>query len=520
MIWTFLVYLLILLAIGVVAERQTKDLSGFVLGNRQMGRWATALSYEATAYSGWLMMGFPGRAFGRGLVAVWVGLACVLGDALNWISIARRLRQETERLQAITIPEYLDRKFPREGSRSVRVAASLAILLFMSLYLWSQFVAAGKAIATVTDVSYTTATILSSAVILIYTFQGGYRAVVWTDAFQGVMMVIALLMLPAICLYHIGGFSELQQLLQQAASDATTASDGTAITGGHLAEWFAGLTGLALFSFLFEDAGVGAGFIGQPHICVRFMSIRNEKELRPAFYVSIISALLMCGGAVLVGLVAHGWFRIAPVADLAGPAATTVAATADTAGRTLLHDAEEVLPRLAVAVLPDWLAGFVVSAIMAAIMSSAASYLISASSSLVQDVYHRLWRPQGSPRELLLASRLVTLSLGLAAMMMALGTDPLDKKSAVYYLVLSAWGGLAGSFAAPMVLSLYYRRMTRKGCLAGIVVGACSSVAWHNTPALASVAYEVIPSILLSAIAIVVVSEFSRPAVVSELPQL
>jgi Na+/proline symporter len=135
-------------------------------------------------------------------------------------------------------------------------------------------------------------------------------------------------------------------------------------------------------------------------------------------------------------------------------------------------------------------------------------------------VYHRLWRPQGSPRELLLASRLVTLSLGLAAMMMALGTDPLDKKSAVYYLVLSAWGGLAGSFAAPMVLSLYYRRMTRKGCLAGIVVGACSSVAWHNTPALASVAYEVIPSILLSAIAIVVVSEFSRPAVVSELPQL
>jgi SSS family solute:Na+ symporter/sodium/proline symporter len=295
------------------------------------------------------MLGFPGRAVTRGFAALWVGVACVVGDALNWLLISRRLREETQQLKALTVPEYLDRKFHRAGSHSVRIAAASALAIFMLIYLWSQIVAAGKAIAESIVVSvpnlndswaYLWATAVTTAVIMVYTSQGGYRAVVWVDLFQGVMMMMALVVLPVLCFIKLSGWSGLQAALDRASAEAAVSGNAMLASGsGHFGELFAGLAGLSLFTFLFEDAGVGAGYIGQPHICTRFMSAEKPQHLRVAMFISILFAMLVCTGAVGVGLVAHGWFRLdAPQ--------TLVPINPEQAVVASAFNAEVVLPRL------------------------------------------------------------------------------------------------------------------------------------------------------------------------------
>ncbi len=335
MLWVFLVYLAILLALGFVAERYTKTLEGFLLGDRKMGPWLTALSYEATAYSGWLMLGFPGRAFSRGFAAIWAGVACVIGDSLNWILVSRRLRDETARLRALTVPEYLERRFPKEGGYAIQLVASLALSFFMLIYLWAQFVAAGKAMMTMLEWSYLPAVALSAMVIIVYTFQGGYRAVVWTDAFQAVMMLMALVILPVACISQMGGLPGLHAALARASAEA--ASSSHASMSSHLGSWFAGLMGFSLFAFLFEDAGLGAGYLGQPHISVRFMAIRDSRALRPAFVLSIFFAILVCAGAVAAGLSSHGTFHFAD--------AEVAAADAANAAMPQMEDRRSTIPR-------------------------------------------------------------------------------------------------------------------------------------------------------------------------------
>lgn len=494
MLWIFLAYLGILLVLGFIAERYTKDLEGFLLGDRKMGPWLTALSYESTAYSGWLMLGFPGRAFTRGLAAAWAGIACVIGDSLNWILVSRRLRDETAQLRALTVPEYLERRFPKPDGHAIQLVASIALSFFMLIYLWAQFVAAGKAMMTMLEWTYAPALLLSALVIIVYTFQGGYRAVVWTDAFQAVMMLVALIVLPLACFGNMGGIDGVRAGLARASAEA--AATPLANTSSHLGNWFAGLMGLSLFSFLFEDAGLGAGYLGQPHISVRFMAIRDSRALKPAFLLSILFAILVCAGAVAAGLSGHGTFHFADVPGVVDP-------------RQPLHDPEEVLPRLAMAVLPPWLAGLTISAIMAAIMSTASGFLLSVASSMTEDLYHRLLRPAAGQRELLHVSRGVTMVLGAAALVLALGTNPLDPRATVYKLVLYGWGGLAGSFSAPVTLALFYRGMTRAGCLAGMISGAATVLLWRNVPALSNV-YEVIPAIAVSALSILLVSRLTR----------
>jgi sodium/proline symporter len=501
MLWVFLGYLAILLGLGFVAERYTKSLEAFLLGDRKMGPWLTALSYESTAYSGWLMLGFPGRAFTRGLAAIWAGVACVIGDSLNWLLVSRRLRDETERLRALTVPEYLERRFPKEGGHAIQLVASAALGFFMLIYLWAQFVAAGKAMMTMLGWSYLPAVALSAMVIIIYTFQGGYRAVVWTDAFQAVMMAVALVILPLACISSVGGFSGLRAVLAQASAEAA-ASPTLAPMSSHLESWFGGLIGLSLFSFLFEDAGLGAGYLGQPHISVRFMAVRDSRALRPAFVLSILFAILVCAGAVAAGLSGHGTFQFQGAAGAGQP----------------LSDPEEVLPRLALAVLPPWLAGLVISAIMAAIMSTASGFLLSVASSVTEDVYHRLLRPMAAQKELVRVSRAVTLALGAAALALAVGTNPLDPESTVYKLVLYGWGGLAGCFSAPVTLALFYRGMTRAGCLAGMIAGAATVLVWRNVPALSGI-YEVLPAMAISALSILVVSRVTSRRPGSRMPR-
>jgi sodium/proline symporter len=281
------------------------------------------------------------------------------------------------------------------------------------------------------------------------------------------------------------------------------------------------MSGLALFSFLFEDAGMGLGYLGQPHICVRFMGITDSRALRPAFVLSITFAILVCAGAVMVGLVAHGWFRFDGAPQISSGAAATSSTQIDRIPVNLANQEHElILPELTLLIMPGWLAGLVVSAIMAAIMSTASGFLLSVTSSLAEDVYHRLIRPGASEKHLVLVSRFVTFGLGLAALVLTLLTDPNDPNSTVYSLVLYGWGGLAGAFAAPVTLALLYRRMTRAGCLAGIIVGTLFVFFWRSVPALADTANEIIPSVAASALSIFVVSSFTRPQSMDSFPNI
>jgi sodium/proline symporter len=509
-VWVFIGYLAVLVAIGFISERFTKGLEGFVLGDRKMGPWLTALAYESTAYSGWLMLGLPGKAFKYGLAAMWVCVSCVFGDALNWVLVSRRLREETARLKSMTIPEYLERRFHKPDGYAIQLAASLAMSVFMLIYLWAQFVAAGKTIMSMLQWNYEPAVLVSTVVIMLYTFQGGYRAVVWTDAFQAVMMVLALVILPVACIIHIGGWREVAAAVDIAAREAA-AVPGLAESSSHLGAWFAGLTGLGLFSFLFEDAGMGLGYLGQPHTCVRFMGIRDSAALRPAFVLSMVFAVLVCTGGVAVGLLAHGWYRFAdaPQVEQTVGAERPVRERLPVDLRTQSH--ELVLPELTRRIMPGWLAGLVISAIMAAIMSTASGFLLSVTSSMTEDVYHRLVRPDAGEKELLLASRLFTIALGIGAVLLSLRTDPNDPDSTVYKLVLYGWGGLAGTFSAPVAMALLYRNMTRAGCLAGLLVGATFMFIWRAIPDLSGVLDGTLPSILASALAVVVVSVLTAP---------
>jgi sodium/proline symporter len=271
------------------------------------------------------------------------------------------------------------------------------------------------------------------------------------------------------------------------------------------------LTGFALFSFLFEDAGMGIGYLGQPHTSVRFMGITDSKALRPAFVLSITFAILVCAGAVMVGLVAHGWYRFAEATPQVSASIASQGATLERIPVSLANQEQEfILPELTLLIMPTWLAGLVVSAIMAAIMSTASGFLLSVTSSLAEDVYHRLVRPNATEKHLVFVSRLVTLGLGMGALVLTLFTDPKDPKSTVYSLVLYGWGGLAGAFSAPVTLALIYPRMTRAGCLAGIIVGGSLVFIWRSIPMLADSMNEIIPSIAASALAIFIFSSFTE----------
>ncbi len=495
MILSFVLYLVILLGLGLYAARFIKSLKGFLLADRSMGPFVTAMSAEASAMSGWLLIAVPARAFTYGLSAIWVGMACVMGDAVSWLAVSRRLRRQTERLRALTLPEYFEKRFAKEGGYAVQLVATLGIMVFMLIYLWAQFVAAGKAMSAILDfVDYSEATLLAAVIIIVYTLLGGFRAVAWTDFLQGFMMLLALTMLPLICLANVGGWSSLMGHLSQVSSEMP----GTA--SSNLDHWFAGLTGLVLFTFLFEDAGVGVGYVGQPQLCARYMAVRKVSHLKTAFMVSVCWNLLAVSGAVLLGLTAHYWYRF--VAGAGG----TVESRLDSA---LVFNVEQVLPMMARQVLDPWVAGILVSATLAAIMSSADSFLLSAASSMTRDVYQRIFRQQASERELLKISRVVTVGLGTGALMLALSTDPWDPEATVYQLVLYAWGGLSACFTAPLVMALFYRKMTRAGCLAGILFGAGTSLVWRNVEFLSSVAYELIPSVIVSGCAIWLVSRLT-----------
>jgi len=465
---TIVVYMGICLALGFIAYRRTTNLADFILGGRSLGSWVTAFSAQASDMSGWLLMGLPGLAYVAGFDAVWLVVGLVAGTYLNWKFIAAPLRVRTEQLgDSLTMPDYFERRFD-DRSRILRTLTAVFILVFFTFYASSGFVATGRLFESLFGMHYHDAMFWGSVVMLAYTFFGGFLAVSWSDVLQGTLMFLALILVGIVGVGLAGGFDTMLATLEArdpALLDPFVGSGGEAL----------GVIGiLSLLAW-------GLGYPGQPHILARFMAIRSVQEMPTARRVAMVWVIVVLLAAVVVGLA--GAALISP--PLTGP------------------DTEKVFILMSTTHLHAVLAGICLSGILAAIMSTASAQLLVASSAFAEDLYKGLFRRDPGRLELLWVGRGAVLGIALLAYLLALNPD-----NKVLDLVAWAWAGFGAAFGPAIVLSLYWPRMTRNGALAGMLVGGLTVILWKQGSGPIFALYEMVPGVLLSTVAIWVVSRF------------
>ena len=473
---TFVVYLLVVLAIGIVAWRSTANLRDYILGGRRLGRWTTALSAQASDMSGWLLLGLPGYAYVAGLESAWLVIGLLAGTWLNWRFTASRLRTATEAYgDALTLPEYLQRRFA-DPYGLLRLLGAAVVLLFFTFYTASGLVAGGKLFETVFGLPYIWAVSAGAGAVLAYTFIGGFLAVSWTDALQGMLMLFALVLVACFGVAVTGGFDGLAAGLAErnpALLDAFTDTAG------------APLTVIGVLSLL----GWGLGYFGQPHILARFMAVRSADELVAARRIAVGWVIIALAAAMTVGLTGAAWLTPA----LQGA------------------DTEKVFMAMAAALLHPVVAGVCLAGILAAVMSTADSQLLVASSAVSEDLYRDLLRPDARPGELLWIGRFAVILIAIGAFLLAL-----DPESKVLDLVAYAWAGFGASFGPTLLASLYWKRMSLAGAYAGILVGGITVVTWKSLSGGIFDLYEIVPGVLFSAIAVAICGRIGPPAPMPE----
>ena len=462
---TFAAYLVAMLALGFVAYRLTTNLSDYILGGRSLGPGVAALSAGASDMSGWLLLGLPGAVYLSGLSELWIGVGLVAGAFLNWWYVAAPLRRATAMANdSLTIPDYLEHRF---GDRShvLRTISATVILIFFTLYISAGLVGGGLLFESTFGMDYTTALIVGAIVIISYTFLGGFLAVSWTDFVQGILMFLTLLVVPMFVVVLVGGWGE--------ATDEVTAVDPD-----HSAV-LSGMTVLGMLSLL----AWGLGYFGQPHILARFMAIRSEQDVPRATAVGMSWMIL-----ALIGSIATGYMGIAYFADAP------------------LDDHETVLIHLIQAIFNPWVAGVLMAAILAAIMSTIDSQLLVSASALTNDFYRGLLRPEATAEELVWVSRGTVIAVSIVALLLALDPD-----AGVLDLVAYAWGGFGAAFGPLILFSLYWSRMNRAGAFAGMIVGAVTVIAWNQLEGGLFDVYELLPGFILASVAIVAASLATAP---------
>ncbi len=474
------IYFALMLGIGLYAWRaSTGDVSGYMLGGRRIGPAVTALSAGASDMSGWIMLGLPGAAFAQGLSAGWIAVGLFFGAFANYLVVAPRLRLHTEMADdAITIPDFLEKRFG-DRSHALRLLSAAVIVVFFTLYTSAGLVAGGKMFDSAFDVPYAWGLWITAGAVLAYVVFGGFLAVSLTDFVQGSIMFLALIVVPVAALDGSGGPSAVEAAL--AAKDPA------------MLDLFRDASVLGMISLL----AWGLGYFGQPHIIVRFMAIRSVRDVPTATAIGMGWMAVTLIGAMAVGLTGAAWTAVHGL-DVSDP--------------------ETIFILLSEVLFDPLVTGFLYAAILAAIMSTISSQLLVASSSLVEDAYALLLRRDAGQTERVLVGRLAVVAVALAALGLAWNPE-----SNVLGLVANAWAGFGGAFGPLILLALTWRRMTRNGALAGMLVGAATVLVWIYAPVgpdsspLSSMVYEIVPGFLLSALAIVVVSLLDRapPAAVT-----
>ncbi len=464
----FVGYLLLVVGIGIYASRfSSTGIGAFFVGARSMNRFVVALSAVVSGRSAWLLLGVTGLAYSRGASAVWAVTGYIVAELFLFVYYAQRLRRFSESYDCITVPDFLAARFDDRSGR-LRMLSVAIILIFMVAYVAAQFVAGGKAFGAAFDLDPTRGVFLTAAIVLAYTVLGGFLAVSLTDTIQGVFMIVALVVLPVIAISAQGGLGLVATELERL--DPTLVDPGAIGLGA-----FAGLL------------GIGLGSPGNPHILVRYMSIRDASQLRYSAVVGTIWNVVMAWGAIFIGLAGRVYF----------PSVESLPAA----------DVENLYPTLAAQHLHPVLFGLVIASIFAAIMSTADSQLLVAASSVVRDLYEKVLRRGRSleSRTLVRYSRIVIVILvGLA---LALG---LYASELVFWLVLFAWAGLGAALGPTTVLALFWRGTTGAGVAAGMIAGTLVTLVWKSSPALSGLVYELIPAFGLSFVMTVAVSRWTR----------
>jgi len=448
----FLVYLAVVLVVGTIAFRRTKSQAGFILGDRKLGPWVIAFSERASGESAWLLVGLPGAALALGFIELWTAIGCTTGILVSWTFVAPRLREFVGRSDSLTLPDFFRQRYP-ETHEVIRIVASLVITFFFVFYVASQFTAAGKVLDTTfgellgslqgtlrgigLELETTTIGMLIGAIIVMfYTVMGGFVAVAWTDVLQGIIMVFTCVVLPITAWFKLGGNDVL---LPRLAEHSTALS----LTGG--------MSGFEATLAVIGGLSWGLGYMGQPHLLMRYMAIRSTDEIRTSRLIAIWWAVPAFWGAFMIGIVGLAAF-----------------------GVDHFDDPERLMPFLAQTVMPGWLAGIMISGAIAAMMSTADSQLLVTTSTLSEDIWHKLLRKDSSPESLAKFSRIATIFVGLIAFVLAISTSDL-----VFSMVSFAWSGLSAAFGPALLLTLWWKRCTGTGVLAGMIGGTVSVVAWR-----------------------------------------
>lgn len=465
----FVVYLGIMVIIGFLYYKKTTSVSDYILGGRGLNRYVTALSAEASDMSGWLLIGLPGLAYLTGMSAIWVALGLIIGTFLNWKFIAKRLRVYTKNANdSLTLPDFFKNRFD-DKTDIIGAISAVFILIFFLIYTSAQFVAGGKLFNTVFGIDYTTALLVGSLIVVLYTFTGGFKAVCLTDFIQGCLMFFALLIVPIAALAMIGGPGNAIAGIEQINPDLLNPfvdPDGNP------------LTIIAVVSML----AWGLGYFGQPHILVRFMAIEKPGEIKEARAVAMVWVIISLLAAVAIGIIG----RVFLDQPLVGA------------------DSETVFMVMTGEVFFSFLAGIIFCGILAAIMSTASSQLLVSASAVSQDLYKTYLKSDASDRQLIWISRFSVLLVAILAIVLAI-----DPNSFVFNIVSYAWAGFGAAFGPIVIMALFWKRTNLQGALAGIIVGGLTVLIWKQFEFFGL--YEIVPGFVLSLLAIYLVSRYTAP---------
>ena len=467
---TFVVYIALMVLIGLVAYRATKNFDDYILGGRRLGSVVTALSAGASDMSGWLLMGLPGAIFLFGVSKSWIAIGLIIGAYLNWRFVAARLRVHTEiNNNSLTIPDYLSSRF-EDKTNLIRIVSAVVILIFFTIYCSAGVVAGAQLFKSTFGISYENALWVGAGATILYTAIGGFLAVSWTDSVQATLMIFALILTPIFVILSVGGVETAT--LEIAAQNPANLS------------LFKGVGWAAIASAL----GWGLGYFGQPHILARFMAADSHHVITNARRISM-TWMTFC----LVGAMAAGFYGIAFFAQ--NPE------LADGVNQ----NNEWVFIELAKILFNPWMAGIILSAILAAIMSTLSCQLLVCSSAITEDLYKVFLRPHASQKELVWIGRLMVLLIAVVAIYIAMDPD-----SKVLSLVDYAWSGFGAAFGPVVLLSVTWKGITRKGALAGMCVGALTVLIWEQFFFFGL--STIIPGFVLATLAIVVVSLREKPS--------
>ncbi len=472
------VYMAAVLAIGFYcAKRANKNSEEYFLGGRSLGPWVSALSAEASDMSGWLLMGLPGLAYASGLAdAGWTAIGLAVGTYFNWLIVSRRLRRYSERVGAITIPDFFSKRF-HEKKGALLIISSLLIIVFFTPYAGSCLMACGKLFSTLFGASYTSMVIVAALFVLIYTFIGGFLAESASDFMQGIVMIIALVLVLILGVSHAGGLTNVIDNAQSIPGFFSLFTSATE-SGAQPISAISVLSGIAW----------GLGYFGMPQVLLRFMAIRAESELKRSRRIAIVWCVISLFAAIAIGVIGR--------------------CLVDNGSLAALADPENVFIAMTTSMLPALIAGLVCAGILAASISSSDSYLLISASAMAKNIYQGVFKKDATEKQVLFFSRIVLVLIMVFATFVAIGDNPV-----IFTIVDFAWAGLGATFGPLMLFSLFWKRTTAPAAVAGMVAGGVTVLIWNffisKLGGIFAI-YELLPAFIISSVVIIVVSLLTK----------